>query len=264
MAIRIRTVRNTDELATALGAIGHYFGWEPTPEQVESWTSYLPFARMHAALEDGAIVAGAGAFQFEMTVPGGPVPCAGVTVVGVRPTHRRRGILRRMMTAQLEDVRARGEPIASLWASEDTIYGRYGYGAASRRLDAKMDKVWIDLRPGLPPREGQVRLVDKDEASRLIPGLYERIRRRTTGFISRSRDWWQTRFLDDAEWRRNGAGPMNRALVELDGRPAGYALYRVYQYPTEWKRSLRVIEAMGIDARATREIFRFRACPELG
>src|SRR5690348_9028074 len=102
MAIRVRTVRNTEELAAALGGIGHYFGWEPTAEQVESWTSYLPLDRMHAALDDGAFVAGAGAFQFEMTVPGGPIPCAGVTVVGVHPTHRRRGILRRMMTAQLE------------------------------------------------------------------------------------------------------------------------------------------------------------------
>jgi predicted acetyltransferase len=162
-----------------------------------------------------------------------------------------------MMTAQLEDVRDRGEAIAALWASEDTIYGRYGYGPASQRVDAKMEKVWIDLRPGLPAREGEVRLVDKDEASRVIPRLYEQIRRRTTGFISRSPDWWQTRFFEDPEWRRNGAGPMNRALLELDGRPAGYALYRVYQYPTEWKRSLRVLEAMAVDPRAMREIFRF-------
>ena len=257
MAIRIRTVRNTEELAAALGAIGHYFGWEPTAEQVEPWLSYLPLDRVHAAFEDGTIVGGAGVFPFEMTIPGGPIPCAGVTVVGVHPTHRRRGILRRMMTAQLEDVRERGEPIASLWASEDTIYGRYGYGPAAQRLDAKMDKVWITLRPGLPPREGQVRLVDKDEARKTIPRLYDAIRRRTTGFILRTPDWWETRFFDDPEWRRGGAGPMNRALLELDGRPAGYALYRIYQYPTEWKRSLRVIEAMGVDARATREIFRF-------
>lgn len=257
MAIRIRTVRNTEELAAALGAIGRYFGWEPTAEQAEAFLPYLPLDRMHAALDDGMFVGGAGVFPFEMTVPGGPIPCAGVTVVGVHPTHRRRGILRRMMTAQLEDVRARGEPIASLWASEDTIYGRYGYGPASRRVDAKMDKVWIDLRPGLPPREGQVRFLDADEARKTFPRLYDGIRRRSTGFILRSPQWWQNRFLDDPDWRRGGAGPMNRVLLELDGRPAGYAFYRIYQYPTEWKRSLRVIEALGVDARATREIWRF-------
>src|SRR5581483_734719 len=109
----------------------------------------------------------------------------------------------------------------------------------------------------LPPREGQVRLVDRDEARKTFPRIHDQIRRRSTGFISRSPEWWQNRFFEDPEWRRGNAGPMNRALLELDGRPAGYALYRIFQYPTEWKRSLRIIDALGIDARATREIWRF-------
>jgi len=257
MAIRVRTVRNTEELALAMGGIGHYFGWVPTAEQVEPMLAYLPLDRMHAALDDGQIVAGAGVYPFELTVPGGPVRCAGVTIVGVHPTHRRRGILRRMMTAQLEDVRRRGEPVAALWASEDTIYGRYGYGQASRRVDIKAERVWAELRAGLPPREGEVRFVDADEALKTFPRIYDRIRRHSTGFISRSAAWWTNRYLDDPEWRRAGGGPLNYALLELDGRPAGYALYRIQQHPTEWKRTLRVLEAMGLDARATREIWRF-------
>ena len=257
MAIRVRTVRNTEELASAMGPIGHYFGWEPVAEQIEPMQAYLPLDRMHAALDDGLIVGGAGVYPFELTVPGGPVLCAGVTIVGVHPTHRRRGILRRMMTAQLADIREREEPIAALWASEDTIYGRYGYGPASQRLDGKMERAWAELRPGLPLREGQVRLVDRDEALKSFPRIYDRIRRRSTGFVLRTTAWWQNRFLEDPEWRRGGGGPMNRALLELDGRPSGYALYRIHQHPTEWKRSLRVIEAMGLDARATREIWRF-------
>src|SRR3989442_353326 len=128
MAIRIRTVRNTEELALAMGGIGHYFGWMPTAEQAEAFTTYLPLDRMHAAFDGTQIIGGAAVYPFELTVPGGPVRCAGVTIVGVHPTHRRRGVLRRMMTAQLADVREREEPIAALWASEDTIYGRYGYG----------------------------------------------------------------------------------------------------------------------------------------
>ena len=86
---------------------------------------------MHAAREGGLIVGGAGAFPFELTVPGGTVATAGVTVVGTYPTHRRRGVLRAMMRAQLDDVHERGEPVALLWASEETIYGRFGYGMAS-------------------------------------------------------------------------------------------------------------------------------------
>jgi predicted acetyltransferase len=99
--------------------------------------------------------------------------------------------------------------------------------------------------------------VDADEALRAFPRIYERLRRRTTGFISRSKDWWTSRYLEDPEWRRGGAGPLNLALLELDGRSAGYAMYRIQQSQTEWKRTLRVIEALGADARATREIWRF-------
>src|SRR6266849_1688053 len=149
MAIRIRTVRSTEELAAAIGAIGHYFGWAPTAEQVETFLSYLPLDRMHAAFDDREIVGGAAVYPFELTVPGGPLRCAGVTIVGVRPTHRRRGLLRRMMTAQLADVREREEPIAALWASEDTIYGRYGYGPASRCVGIRLPRVSAQLRPGL-------------------------------------------------------------------------------------------------------------------
>jgi predicted acetyltransferase len=162
-----------------------------------------------------------------------------------------------MMTAQLADIREREEPIAALWASEDTIYGRYGYGAASRCAEIKLPRVYAELRPGTPPREGKVRLVDHDEALRTFPRIYERIRRRNPGFVLRTRPWWESRNLDDNEFRRFGAGPLNRALLELDGKPAGYALYRIAQHQTEFKRSLRVIEAQGLDARATREIWRF-------
>ena len=258
MAIRIRRVRDNEEMAAALGAIGHYFGWVPTAEQIESFTTYLPLDRMHAAFDDGKIFAGAGAYPFELTVPGGPITCAGVTVVGVHPTHRRRGVLRRLMTTQLADIRERGEPIAALWASEDTIYGRYGYGPASRCAEIRLPRAFADLRPGTPPREGDVRLVDHDEAMKAFPRIYERLRRSTPGFVLRTRDWWEKRTLDDTqEWRRAGAGPLNRALLELDGRPVGYALYRIAQHPTEFKRTLRVQEALGLDARATRELWRF-------
>jgi len=257
MALRVRTVRNTDEFAAALGGIGHYFGWTPTEEEAERFTAYLPLERMHAVFDDGRIVAGAGVYPFDLTIPGGVVPCGGVTAVGVHPTHRRRGLLRKMMTAQLEDMRARGEPIGALWASEDTIYGRYGYGQASHRLDLRAPVSAAELRADLPGREGVVRFVDLDEALRVFPRIYERSRRRTTGFISRSAEWWESRILGDRPELRFGAGPLNRVLFELDGKPAAYALYRIVQNMTEWKRTLRVLEAIGDDGVPMREIWRF-------
>ena len=259
MAFRVRTVRDHDEFIRALGAIGHYFGWQPTTEDAERFSKILPLDRMIAVLDDGEIVAGAGAYTFELTLPARPVPCAGVTVVGVLPSHRRRGLLRRMMEAQLHDVREREEPVAALWASEETIYGRFGYGLASLGLHVEAKRREVRIRPELP-RDGAVRLIDHDEALRVLPRIYERVRKRTPGFLSRSPGWWDSRKLGDRPEQRRGAGPLARALLERDGTPAGYALYRIAQDGAtfaEWTKTVRVVEVQGIDEAARRDLWRF-------
>ena len=259
MATRVRTVRDVAEYSAALAAIGHYFGWAPTEEDSSRFARLLPFDRLHAVLDEGRIVAGAGAFPFRLTVPGGQVACAGVTVVGVLPSHRRRGLLRRMMDTQLEDVRERGEPIASLWASEETIYGRFGYGLASTGLHVDAERHAVSISRELP-RSGTVRLVDDDEATRLFPRIYRRVSRGRPGMIVRTKDWWTTRRLDDRPEQRRGAGPLARALLERDGQPVGYALYRLSQEgstPETWKKTVRVNEAFGVDAPGTWEMWRF-------
>jgi predicted acetyltransferase len=260
MAYRVRPCRSLDELRVALGAIGHYFGWVPSEDDAERFSKILPAERMHAAFDGKTIVGGAGVYPFEMTVPGATVRCAGVTVVGVLPTHRRRGLLTRMMRAQIDDVHERGEPVAALWASEPTIYGRYGYGLASLECSIRLPRTRAALRAGTPPRVGQVRLVELDEALKAVPRLYDRVRSVTPGFMSRSKEWWTLRRLrDDPARRPPGGGPLNYALYEPDGRATGYALYRVAQTQEggEWKRTLHVGEALGIDAVATRELWRF-------
>jgi predicted acetyltransferase len=260
MAYRVRPCRSLDEFAKAVGAIGHYFGWVPTADEVERFSKLLPVDRMHATFDGKEIVGGAGVFPFQMTVPGAVVPCAGVTVVGVLPTHRRRGILRRMMRAQLDDVHERGEPFAALWATEPTIYGRFGYGHASHTYEVRLPRVRGALRAGTPDRAGEVRLVDGAEALATFPRLYDRVRSATPGMFVRSKDWWELRRLrDDPERRPAGAGPLNYALYEADGRPAAYAMYRLAasEEDGQWKRRLRVVEAIGVDAAATRDIWRF-------
>src|SRR5437764_2220631 len=123
MDIEIQPARSVDDLRDALNAISHYFGSENQDEDAERFAQWIETERMHTAREDGRIVGGAGAFTFNMSVPGGnSVPAAGVTVVGVLPTHRRRGVLTAMMKEQLEDSRGRGDVAAFLWASEGTIY----------------------------------------------------------------------------------------------------------------------------------------------
>jgi predicted acetyltransferase len=164
-----------------------------------------------------------------------------------------------MMDVQLRDIREREEPIAALWASEETIYGRFGYGLASIALTLAVRRRSVRIRPELP-RVGSMRLIDNEEALRALPPLYDRIRRRTPGFLSRSRDWWELRRLSDRPESRRGAGHLVRALHERDGRPAGWALYRIAQEGAtfaEWKKTVKVSEIQGIDEQARREVWRF-------
>ena len=95
----------------------------------------------------------------ELTVPGAIVPVAGVTAVGVVPGHTRRGHLRALMRRQLDDVHARGEAVAALWASEGAIYGRFGYGPATRVAGYELHLAGVARRRdvALPARRPQVR-----------------------------------------------------------------------------------------------------------
>ena len=258
MAIAARPCRSAGELRAALGGIFHYFGDRPDDESLARFSQLLPAERMHAALDGEEIVGGAGVFPFELTVPGGSLPCAGVTVVGVLPTHRRRGALAAMMRAQLDDVHARGEPVAALWASEETIYGRYGYGLASLGGEIELPCTHASLRDDAPTR-GAVRLVGDDEALELFPRVYEGVRLSTPGMLSRSPDWWRLRRLADRPETRRGAGVLERALLELDGAPAGYALYRMKPSFDAGVSTgeLIVLEAIAVSPQATRELWRF-------
>jgi predicted acetyltransferase len=258
MAIDVRPCSDVEEFKQASFAIGQYFGSEPTPEWLGLFMNSLPVERMHAARDDGRIVGGAGAFPFEMSIPGGSVPCAGVSVVGVYPTHRRRGVLRAMMRAQLDDVHARGEPMAALWASEETIYGRYGYGMASFAGEVKIAREQAEY--GLPlERRGVVRFVEADEALEDFPRVWDAAFAQTPGMFRRDRAWWESRIVADPPERRWGGGPKRFALLELDGEPRAYAIYRhnaAFEAGASTAR-LGVIEAIGATPQGTAEIWRF-------
>ena len=254
----VRPTDNLEDFQRALFAIGQYFGPEPTPERVEKFSQSLPFERMHAAREDGAIVGGAGVFPFEMAVPGGIVRCAGVTVVGVYPTHRRRGLLRAMMRAQLDDIHARGEPIAALWASEESIYGRFGYGMASYAGEISLAREHSEFAHPFEPR-GRVRLLEPAEALEQLPPIWERALQQTPAMFRRERPWWENRVVHDPPERREGGGPKRVALLELDGEAQAYAIYRHNPKWDEGSSSARlgVVEAIGATPRGTAEIWRF-------
>jgi predicted acetyltransferase len=124
--VEIRQPETPEELRAAMAVAESAFGAAFTDEDWERERKALPLQRALAAYDGDRPVGLAGAYEFSLSVPGGELPCAGVTWVGVLQSHRRRGILRDFMRRQLDDVRDRAEPLAALWASEAGIYGRFG------------------------------------------------------------------------------------------------------------------------------------------
>ncbi len=252
----VRPCNTVAELRDALNAIGHYFGHENSLEDAERFAQLMDVERVHAAWEGGRIVGAAGAFSYRMSVPGGAIPTAGVTVVGVLPTHRRRGVLTALMRAQLDDCRARGDAAAYLWASEAAIYPRFGYGLAARTGELTLAKERTAFAQPFEPR-GTVRLVDADEAARTFPPLYEQVFAQRPGLFARSREWWEARRLAPSPW--GPSTPKRLALLELDHEPAGYAIYHVEQ---DWAHGsssgkVSVVEAVAPTPEATRELWRW-------
>jgi predicted acetyltransferase len=252
----VRPTADQDEYGRAVGAIGQYFNPPLGEEFFERWAQMLPHERMHAAFEDGQIVGGAGAFPFELSVPGGSLPCAGVTAVGTQPTHRRRGVLRSLMDAQLRDVHERGEPIAALWASEETIYGRFGYGLASWAGQLKVKHDWDAFAELLEPI-GRTRFVTPEEARELFPPVYDAVRRQRPGMTSRNETWWEDRHLRLEEDEKEA--PRRFVVLEVDGEPQAYAVYRTrFSFDGGLPGSRLIVrEALGATPQATAGIWRF-------
>src|SRR6516162_10222333 len=259
MNVEIRPCASADDLRHALAPIRHYFGRSaPNEDQAERFTRVLPAERIYAAWEGSRAVGGLGAFPFRLTIPGGSVPAAGVTIAAVLPSHRRRGVLRAMMRALLDACHERGEPVAYLWATEDTIYGRFGFGLASFTAEIDLPRERSAFHMPFAP-SGHVQLVSPEAAEEFVAPVYEQVAVETPGMFARSSTWWQARVLADPEWRRGTSGDLQCAVVENEGRPTAYALYRMN---SAFERSLQtgsvaVIEAMADSPEATRSIWRY-------
>lgn len=257
MDIYVRACRK-DEFRRFLETCEAAFGYDLRDDDVERFGRIISAERTFAAFEGESMVGTTGSFEFSLTIPGGELPTGGVTMVGVLPSHRRRGVLTSMMRAQLDHARHNGEPLAALWASEGSIYQRFGYGLATRQaaIDIERDRaVFLDASPG----RGRTRLLATEEAAKVLPDVYERVRIATPGMFARSQDWWEAHTLVDREEDRRGAGPMWRVAWEIDGRAEAYGLYRLH---SEWSEglpsgSLEVSEAIATSPLATRELWNY-------
>jgi predicted acetyltransferase len=209
-----------EETQALLAAIAGAFLHDFDEDEAKLDAKVVEPERTLVAREDGRMVATAAVFTRELTVPGGPVRVAAVSLVGVAPGHRRRGLLSAMMRRQLADVREAGEAVAALWASEASIYGRFGYGIGTRVAELDVRTRDARLRPDVERLDVAPELMLAQDARGRIAPIHEAVRARRPGMLARSDSWWDL-ILHDPEREREGAGRL-RAVVLGD---QGYALY---------------------------------------
>ncbi len=212
-----------DELAgfttTALTAFGERF--EPARFELD-WTS-VELDRTVAAFEGDEIVGTGRLYSLELTMPGGRLlPTAGVSWIAVLPTHRRRGILTAIKRTQLDDAAERGEPLAILYASESGIYRRFGYGVSTSSMSVSVERRHSAFLNPVPA--GRIRLVEEDDARKLVPEIFDRARRVQPGAVQRMDAWWPDEFF----WRNHDEkGTRYYCVCESPDRSLdGYAAYR--------------------------------------
>jgi predicted acetyltransferase len=256
MDVDIRTIE-PDEFDAYAKMLSSAFSGEFRPDELEMERKVAEFDRMLAAYDGPEIVGGASAASFQMTAPGSVLPTAGVTAVGVRPTHRRRGVTTALMRRQLEDVHERGEPLAALYASEGGIYGRFGYGLASFSGSIDIERDRTAFVRGYRP-SGRVILMERDLAMDAIRSVYDEIRPGYPGMIERSPGWWDVRF-HDPEQDRDGASPYFYAVHQSGGEFDAYVVYRVkHDWPNEVPANeLRVEELLASTAQAYADMWRY-------
>lgn len=227
MSFQIRPLAQ-ENIPAFRAALSSNFGYDADLEDetaTERFAAIFKLDRMYPAFDGDAVVGTGGDFEFEMTVPGGgQLRTSGLTVITVRPTHTRQGVLTAMMREHFDRAMDRSEPLGALWASEVPIYGRFGYGSSIDMNEVKLDARHAG-RGGT--EEGvTVRIVDADEAKHLLPKMYSQIQPTRPGMYKRGDDWWTHRLFFDPEKHRGGASALRHAVAERDGELVGYVTYR--------------------------------------
>lgn len=258
--IDIRFIEES-EIPAFRDAISFGFGGDSPDDEdsLERFKAVFPLETSIAAFDGERVAATFGSFDFDVTVPGGTLPMAGTTVVTVHPPYRRRGILKTMMRMHLEQAVERRQPLAGLWASESTIYSRFGFGEAAFCLDTKVPANMVSLPKG--PDSISVRFVTHDEAAELLPPLYDQVRLQRPGMLSRDEVWWANRRLANPTEGKDGASSRRIVVAYEDGMPVGYAAYR---QKSTWeeevaKGTVKVIEVIPTTDDARRALWDFLA-----
>jgi predicted acetyltransferase len=251
-------------------------------DEVEEWNRALNFGflRPHAGVapelrrrqwEPGRMLAGFDgerqiatyrSFDTELTVPGGATVVAdAITNVTVSATHRRRGLLSTMMRRDLAAAAERGVAVAVLMAAEYNIYGRFGFGPATRgsgwRIDLRRTRGLREGLPGVPG--GRIDFVTMAELRELGAALHERWRRTQPGAIVRDGLWWERTVGEVRVPGGEFKEPFAAVHRDADGTVTGLVVYRVDH---KWDgacpdSTLTVDDVIALDLPTSVELWRF-------
>ena len=215
-----------------------------------------------SALDSDYPVATFASFEKDMNIGGAELmPTHLITEVTVRPTHRRRGILRRMMTDDLTEAKERGLPLAALTATEATIYGRFGFGPTTftNRIQVKTD---IRFRLREEPR-GCIHMTSRDQLVRLAPKFFQRVHERNVGSVGRSRNH---AYMSAGHWSYSDqtSDDTVRNIVHMDeeGQVDGFASYQVTDDITR-ARTLTIRDLCAANSNAHLALFSYLASIDL-
>lgn len=265
MAIDVRVISESDFPAW-LSALNTGFLRPPTvsEENVADRRAYMDPLRMRGAFDEGRCVATYRSFPQELTAVGGaPLPAGAISNVTVSATHRRRGLLSRMINDDLAEAKERGDVVSTLIAAEYPIYGRYGFGPAAWITDWSIDVPRAGLDPrasGQPDDGGRVDLADAGDVTKLGPELHDRLRSQRHGVISRNERWWQvltgTATSHGAPWTE----PFHAVYRSASGEVEGLLTYKADEVWGDAKQPLNtatVLDAIAVTTAAERALWRY-------
>lgn len=255
MSLEVRPV-TASEFPDWLRAVNTGFLRPPTVTEgeVASRLPHMDLARTHGVFDAGRCVATFRSFAQELTMVGGAtVPSDAVTNVTVSPTHRRRGLLSRMMATDLAAAKDRGDVVATLIAAEYPIYGRYGFGPAAWTTEWEIDvpRAGLDPRwsgPSAADGGGRIDLVDGAEVRKLGPALHDRLRARQHGAVSRGNRWWQLNTGEDVPVPGSWTEPFHAVYRNADGAVDGLLVYRADDKWGDAKQPLNRASVLGLIA----------------
>ncbi|MCH8102702.1 MAG: GNAT family N-acetyltransferase [Chloroflexi bacterium] len=223
--IEVRQLKD-GEFEPFFRAVDFGFGNDTPQSRIDQERRIFEDDRAFVALDGDQIVGTTAAESVPMTVPGGAaVPTAGIAYVGVKPTHRRRGILRAMMDRQLGESRERGDVLAALWPSETPIYGRFGFGMAVPMEHWSIPRSHAEFREAVD-FPGRLTIMNPADALPHLQHAYEAARLVWPGMLSRGTDWWGF-LLADPEHERHDATPKIHTVYRDGDACEGYVTYRI-------------------------------------